>query len=231
LRLFVKNPALPLATVLLVVNLAAVLAATTGSAPPSPQAVNEKKAVAVLRDFFRKQSVFKQARHMDEDQDGRGEYASIGELSGLINLVRNGVGVAAPLNPPLLPIAFQTISLYGDVTLAGYQYGVYLPNANIPPGGLRDVAGGGPSPNVDPNHCEKFWCAYAWPVVAGQTGTRAFFVNQNGVVYQTPMNVVAYSGSTMSPSYFAAFLFAGMDAPVAPAPWPGCDGNTWSRVP
>jgi hypothetical protein len=182
-----------------------------------------------MRELVSAQMRFQRGPSMDEDLDGRGEYGSIGELSGLVNLVRNGVGVGAPLNPPQLPVVFQAIGVTGHAAVSGYMYVVYLPDSAIPPTGNSDVAMGGPSPNVDPNHCETLWCAYAWPIVLGQTGNRAFFVNQAGVVHQTPMNCMPYGGVAAVPQHSAAYTASGMTAPVAS--WmPGCDGNDWSPV-
>jgi prepilin-type N-terminal cleavage/methylation domain-containing protein len=191
---------------------------------------NESNAVSTLRNLFTSQAQFQTVAHMDEDRDGGGEYASIGELSGLTNLQRNGVGVAAPLNPPLLPASFQTINAQGFAVKSGYLFAVFLPNANVPPVGLCDVAGGGPSPAVDPDNCEALWCAYAWPVDFGSTGHRAFFINQRGEILQTKMDIVIYSGAAAAPAYSAAYAGAGMSNPIALPPVPSVDGNVWTPV-
>ena len=102
---------------------------------------NESNAISTMRNLFTSQAQFMTSANVDEDQDGGGEYGSFGELSGFTNLVRNGVGVAAPLNPPLLPVTFQTITAQGFATKSGYFFAVYLPNAAAT--GVRDVAGGG----------------------------------------------------------------------------------------
>jgi hypothetical protein len=213
------------------VNAAALLAVMAVPPPPPPPGPNESKAIVVLRDLVRKQAQFAHALAMDEDQDGHGEYGSIGELSGLSNLMRNSVGVAAPLSPPLLPSPFMTVSLYGFATSSGYLFAIFLPDYAASPYGLHDVQGGGPDANVCPDHCEKFWCAYAWPLNAGATGTRAFFVNQEGKVLQTSMAVTPYSGQTAAPTGHAAFLAPSMAAPIASPAGVGLDGNTWTLVP
>ena len=70
------------------------------TAPPPPPVqipLNEAQAIATLHEVVSAQSRFKLNAYMDEDADGRGEYGSFGELSGLANLMRNCVGTAAPL--------------------------------------------------------------------------------------------------------------------------------------
>jgi hypothetical protein len=225
-----KRTGFALVELVVLVNVAALCAVMAVPTPPPPQAgANESKAILVLRDLVQKQARFKNARYMDEDQDGRGEYGSFGELSGLSFLLRNGIGVAAPLNPPLLPLPFQTISMAGHVALSGYHFVVFLPDAAF--SGRHDVANGGPDPNIDPDKCETVWCAYAWPTSAGTTGNRAFFVNQQGKILQTSMAVTQYSGPNLAPAYPAAFLAASMAAPIAFPAAVGVDGNTWTLVP
>lgn len=104
---------------------------------------------------------------------------------------------------------------------------IYLPDGALNPVGLKDVALGGPSYAIDPNHCESLWCAYAWPAEFGVTGKRAFFVNQTGKVLQTDLMVTQYTGAIASPPYSAAFTAAAMNAPLALPPSIGLDGNTW----
>jgi hypothetical protein len=84
---------------------------------------------------------------------------------------------------------------------------------------------------VDPNHCEKMWCAYAWPVNLGVDGNTVFFANQSGVLLRSPMDVCQYNGAGCGPAYSAAFTYYGMQAPLAIPPYSGMDGNTWSPVP
>jgi prepilin-type N-terminal cleavage/methylation domain-containing protein len=189
---------------------------------------NESNAISTMRNLFTSEAQFMTSANVDEDQDGGGEYGSFGELSGLTNLVRNGVGVAAPLNPPLLPVTFQTITANGFATKSGYFFAVFLPNAAG--AGLCDIPGGGTAAAVDPNNCEAMWCAYAWPVDAGSTGNRAFFVNQRGEILQTRMDATIYSGTGSPPAYSAAYSAAGMASPIAIPPAAAVDANTWRPV-
>lgn len=212
---------------LIVISMCAAVAIPT---QPSPQqGSNESNAIWMLRSLARRQAQFRQARHIDEDLDGTGEYGSLGELSGITNLMRHGIGIPSPLSPPLLP--FKTIGVPGFAVNSGYLFVVYLPSYGAPPWGLRDVPLGGPDPTVDPNNCEQLWCAYAWPVVLSTTGKRAFFVNQTGAVLQTEMNACQYSGSVSTPPWSAALTAPAMNAPIALWPMYGCDANTWTAAP
>jgi hypothetical protein len=219
--------------VVLVLDLIAVCAVLTIPTPPQPSQAssNEAKAIATLRELARKQALFQQGCYMDEDQDGRGEYGSVGELAGVSNLIRNGIGTPSPLSPPFLPSSFKTISASGQALVSGYLFILYLPSYGSIPAGLCDIALGGPSSAVDANNCESLWCAYAWPVATGTTGNRAFFVNQNGNVLSTAMDTLQYNGANLSPTYCAALVAATMNAPVGVPPMIGVDGNTWTRAP
>jgi prepilin-type N-terminal cleavage/methylation domain-containing protein len=226
-----KRAGFSLVELVIVASIAAVWATMAVPAPPPPSQidVNQTKAIAVLRDLVRLQAKFQQGCHMDEDQDLIGEYGSFGELSGACNLMRHGVGIAAPLNPPLLP-RFKTISVDGFVLHSGYLFVLYLPDNAVAMVGLPDVAGGGPHPSVDANNCEQLWSAYAWPATLGTTGRRAYFVNQSGIILQTGMTACQYNGPMVTPPYSAALSTYGMNAPLAIPPVCGQDGNAWWRV-
>src|SRR5215468_5762802 len=62
---------------------------------------NESNAISSLRNMVTSQAQFQSSSSVDADQDGTGEYGCFAELSGLCNLTRGGL--AAPLNPPILP--------------------------------------------------------------------------------------------------------------------------------
>jgi hypothetical protein len=196
-----------------------------------PVTSNESNALATLKELVISQEKFRTGLKIDEDQDGVGEYGSIGELAGVCWLMRHWVGVGWPQWPPLLPLAFQTIDADGFATSSGYHFVIFLPNNAVAPVGLKDVPFGGAAPQVDPNNCEKRWCAYAWPVNLGVGATTALFVNQSGVILRTKMDACQYNGATAAPHYSAAFAATGMQSPLAIPPVSGVDGNTWSPVP
>jgi prepilin-type N-terminal cleavage/methylation domain-containing protein len=191
---------------------------------------NESNAVSTLRNLVTSQAQFQSASNMDENANGTGEYGSFGELSGLSNLQRNGVGPAAPLNPPILPATFQAIDANGFATKSGYYYVVFLPDAATPPAGLPDVAAGGPDAGIGPANCETMWSCYAWPIAIGNTGNRAFFVNQRGEILQTKMDVLQYNGTTSVPTFDAALTVAGDMTAAAAIGVAGQDANLWTPL-
>ena len=62
------------------------------------------------------------------------------------------------------------------------------------------------------------------------TGNRTFFANETGVVVQTHMNVLWYSGLANMPPYEAAFTAADMSSPLALGGGVSTDSNTWTLV-
>src|SRR6185503_16774581 len=118
---------------------------------------------------------------------------------------------------------------------SGYIFQMWLP-ANpgpAPIAGMAEDAGGGKTgaPFPDPQQTEQLFCAYGWPVRAGITGLRCFFVNQEGVILETSMRGGgAYSGITAPPNFDAAFSAAGDMSSDFARGVPGVDGNTWLPV-
>jgi prepilin-type N-terminal cleavage/methylation domain-containing protein len=225
-----KNDGFTLIELMIVIAIIAIIAAIAIPNLLSARlSANESNAISTLRNMVTSQAQFQSASNMDEDQDGTGEYGSLGEMSGLSNLQRNGIGPAAPLNPPILPATFQTIDANGFATKSGYLFVVFLPDANAPVGGLADINGGGPNGGIDPDNCEAMWCCYAWPIDLGTTGNRAFFVNQRGEILQSKMELVSYNGAGAAPAFTAAYTAADMSAPVAIGA-AGTDTNTWTPL-
>jgi prepilin-type N-terminal cleavage/methylation domain-containing protein len=227
-----KNDGFTLIELMIVIAIIAIIAAIAIPNLLSARlSANESNAISTLRNLVTSQAQFQSASNMDEDQDGTGEYGTFGEMSGLSNLQRNGVGIAAPLNPPILPATFQTIDANGFATKSGYLFVVFLPDATAPPAGLCDVAGGGPNNNIDPNNAESMWCAYAWPIDQATTGNRAFFVNQRGEILQTKMDgAPPYDGTTTTPAFDAAYTVAGDMQSAIAISVVGVDGNTWTPL-
>jgi len=223
-----KNEGFTLIELMIVIAIIAIIAAIAIPNLLSARlSANESNAISTLRNMVTSQAQFQSASNIDEDQDGTGEYGCFAEMSGKCNLTRGGLN--SPLNPAILPATFQTISAQGYATKSGYLFVMFLPSAANPPVGIKDVANGATPPaGVDPNNCEAMWCCYGWPADAGTTGNRAFFVNQRGEILQTKMNNgTPYSGTTVVPTFGAAFTAADMSAPIALPPLVATDGNTW----
>jgi hypothetical protein len=72
---------------------------------------------------------------------------------------------------------------------------------------------------------EVVWCAYAWPETIGDTGRRAFFVNQAGDVMQSANEKAKWEGEKGPPGN-AAFVGAGITGQVAVGT-AGRDGEIW----
>src|SRR5262245_59137013 len=109
-----RNDGFTLIELMIVIAIIAIIAAIAIPSLLSARlSANESNAISTLRNMVTSQAQFQSSANMDEDTDGTGEYGTLGEMSGLVNLQRNGVGPAAPLNPPILPATFQTIDANG----------------------------------------------------------------------------------------------------------------------
>ncbi len=203
---------------------------------------NETAAVATLRNLASAQAQVQASGVIDGDGDGTGEYGSFGELSGAFNVRAFIAGAQAIsptifVTPPVLSGAFGTLA-NSNVSRSGYLFRIYLPDA-AGLGLAEDAAGGvaGNVANLAPDLCETTWCAYAWPINRGNSGNRAFFVNQQGDVLQTLNNLPApYSGVAVFPAADAAFMNGGVAGSISQPlsvtlnPKQGIDGNIWSNV-
>jgi prepilin-type N-terminal cleavage/methylation domain-containing protein len=209
---------------------------------------NESAAISTLRSLTSAQAQVQSSGAVDTDSDGSGEYCYFGELSGVLPLRIVPVGGGAPvlgavgideLNPAVISSAFGQVAL-SRVTRSGYMYQLYLPAATaagVTPAIAEAPAGGATAGAFpDPNNGEILWACYAWPMNAGQTGNRAFFVNQEGDLLQTRnQGAVAlgpYNGAILAPIWTAAYSAAdmGAQASISGAPAAAVDGNLWVPV-
>ena len=83
------------------------------------------------------------------------------------------------------------------------------------------VMSGGVS--IAASNAEVAWCAYAWPTSHGNSGNRAFFVNQIGDVLSCRNATQRYSGTTKVPSGRAA------SGPLVSAVAGVCSGSATSH--
>ena len=72
---------------------------------------------------------------------------------------------------------------------------------------------------------ETTWCAYAWPEKIGETGRRAFFVNQTGDVMHSANEHAKWEGDRIPPGN-AAFVGDGCTSEQAVGTR-GRDGEVW----
>jgi prepilin-type N-terminal cleavage/methylation domain-containing protein len=167
---------------------------------------NEAAAIGTLRNITSAQAQCQASGKIDFDNDGAGEFGYFAELSGGVNIR----GQVVPVDPPMLSGAFRNVQ-DGVVNRSGYIFRMFLPDdAGL---GIPELdTGGFDSGNApNPNLAETTWACHAWPANFGNSGNRAFFVNQQGDVLSTNNIVQRYTGvpgvaGSIPPEAQAAFL-------------------------
>ena len=189
----------------------------------------ETAAIAILRNLASCQALTQSFGSIDVDGDRVGEHGTLLERSGATGLrtAADGSSLGKRMAPPVLTQSLARVSPEGFATRAGYHFLIYLPDRSGK-GWVHEV---GPAERfrmtgaVGTDAAETRWCAYAWPVQRGQTGSRCFFVNQEGDVMQSSNEVARWSGSRI-PAPDSALLGIGMTARVAVGTR-GRDGDVW----
>lgn len=181
---------------------------------------NEASAIAMLRSIASAQAHARSSVIVDADRDGKGEALLLHELTGSAN-VR---GTGRPLTPVLLTSNWQQAAP-GTASKAGYVFRVDVPAAR---GGGTCVSREPNGSDISTDGAERAWIAYAWPLERGNTGTRAFAIDQSGTVWATDNrgSDQDYSGFGNGPA-FDAFFSSEKDGT---APFEGRDGGYWQRV-
>jgi len=238
----------PRATIaVLAVILALFASPALSTQQPNVIATNEAAAISTLRQVAAVQSIFKRALDIDTNCDGVGEYGYFAELAGTQPM---RVGIGSPgacvptagvygvdeLSPPLLRSAFGMV-ISSSVVHQGYVFQVWLPDAQV--GGMvrahaEDPFGGKlAAPYPDSSNGARMWCCYAWPIAYGQTGRRAFFINQRGQVLRcSNRSTMPFTGATNTPNFDEAFVVAGdMSSPIRVGIPGGAAASIWSLVP
>lgn len=221
----------------------AIIAVLTSFAIPrflgARRSANETSAIATMRAIVSAQMNLQAAGSIDTNSDGQAEFGYMAEMAGLVPAriasgnapAAGSVGTNELAPSPLLPSLGAMNN--GLASHSGYYFQLWLPaNAGSPVAGLAEDAGGGKlsAPFPDADASETCFCAYAWPVNAGGTGQRCFFVNQEGVILETSNRTSGYSSATGGPEFDAAFsidddMSANFARGVA-----GVDGNVWNPV-
>ncbi len=198
---------------------------------------NESAAISTLRSISSAQAEVQTSRAIDANGNGVGEYAFFAELASGVGLREaSGTAGARFLTPPTLSATFANVTSLppitgGVVTRSGYVFQIFLPHATGT-GLVEATAGGVGSTAPDPVQSELLWCCYAWPMDFGNTGRRAFFVNQWGEILSTRNTIRRYSGATNAPDFSVAFaagtgnLISGTIAANAT----GRDGQFWLAI-
>jgi hypothetical protein len=186
------------------------------------RAANEVAAIATMRNVVSAEAQLQASSLIDEDQDGVGEYGGFAEMSGA-----SRGRMARPLVPPVLSPAFRVLDDEGEVTRNGYCFRVFIAGKDGEGVG-EPQTGFAPGGSHDPEASEVVWCCYAWPVLHGTSGTRTFFVNQEGDVLAT--EAAAYSGEGRGPRADAAFQKRGTVTGPTASGARGADGNLWEPL-
>jgi prepilin-type N-terminal cleavage/methylation domain-containing protein len=205
---------------------------------------NESAAIATLKNISSSQAQCQASGAIDVNLNGAGEYGYFAELSGAIG-VRTSSGAPSTtvrITPPVLSGAFGTVAAVtfagntaqatgGAVLRSGYYFAMFLPtvaSAFMP----ENVTGGASTTyNPNPAQSEVLWACYAWPTSRGNSGKRAFFVNQSGDVLSSPNLVAAtqYSGIARGPHGNAAYVGTTMASTLA-VNMTGAAGDSWRVV-
>lgn len=165
---------------------------------------NESAAIATMKNLSSSQAQVQASGVIDANGNGAGEYGYFQELSGVRNVKTgqpaSGEGTSR-VTPPVLSGAFGNLAAIATnqagILRSGYYFQMYLPGANA--SWLAEDERGKAFPAVDAAQAEVLWAAYAWPASFGNSGKRAFFVNQAGDVLQSSNAVTRYSGTTTVP--------------------------------
>lgn len=205
----------------------------------SRMAANESAAIATMRQLTSCQAQVKTAAVIDGDGDGVGEYGYFGELAGT-HTVRAFIAGAQALSatikvaPPVASSAFGKV-VNSRCKKSGYYFQLWLPSATGLAVAEAPNGGADPSAFPDPNACETYWCAYAWPVAFNASSNRVFFVNEQGDILQSLNTNTKYS-NVLAPPPEAAFASGGTVNSIAQptantAPTKvGMDGEAWTNV-
>lgn len=203
---------------------------------------NETSAIATLRNLVSAQATLGVSSRIDADGDGKGEYGTFLEMSGVVG-VRKGFNPGTPassdfsakgsaMSPAPLSASFASVDPVGFASKSGFAYMIFLPDSTATAGFVHETgpaasAGfGGGSGKVGVDLSETNWCAYAQPMQFGSTGNRRFFTNQKGDLLQSTNDRFKYSGVNTAINGNSAFTGSGITAAAAIGTQ-GQDGDTW----
>lgn len=173
----------------------------------SRSSANESAAIATLRAIANAQEQCRAAGLIDTNFDGQGEYGFLAELAGGVN-VRDFSGApgAEAASPPYLSAAFGNVQ-NSTVQRSGYRFQMYLPDATGQ--AVTEAATGGVGTPPDATLAGNYWVCYAWPASYGNSGRRAFFINERGLILGTRNQIQRYGAGANVPTAYSAFLATG----------------------
>lgn len=204
-------------TLLLLTAVGIVAGATVPQLMGRERRLQEALAISVLKKLCAAQQQFRALTIVDADLDGRGEYATLGELVGQDTLRYDNHKLVPPLAPPEL----RTVDTQGIAEFGHWRICLWLPD-NLGTG----TTGRPGTAKVDAKLATSCWTAAAWPIDRKASGLPTFFVNQLGDVRRS--DDAQYSGDQAP---FAGAGLLGVDANQVDAPrlarGPGADGCIW----
>jgi prepilin-type N-terminal cleavage/methylation domain-containing protein len=206
---------------------------------------NETAAIAAMRNLCSAQAQVSVSGKIDSDRDGKGEFGTFSEMTSSVGVRANYTSGSpstvdfatrgAQIVPPILSSSMANLNAQGYVTKAGYAFIIFLPDGALPAGFAYETGpiaslaiGGTGSIGVDAS--ETVWCAYAHPLVRGQTGSRRFFTNQRGEIVQTSNDVRKADGVGTTIAGGDAFLSGGIITGTIAIGTRGSDGDLWKVV-
>lgn len=165
---------------------------------------NESAAISTLKSISAAQAQCQSSATIDANGNGMGEFGFLGELSGATGVridEAGGIGTE-PIRPPLMSAAFANVQ-GSQVQRSGYVFQMFLPSSAGAPVAEANM-GGGAGAAIYGTFAEIVWCCYAWPSNRGNTGQRAFFINQSGDIVACKNTGAGYSGPLAAPAGTAA---------------------------
>lgn len=206
---------------------------------------NETAAIATMRSLVSAQAQVAATGRIDADNDGRGEHATLLELTGSVGVRRAfspgppgtvDFSVQGPLiSPPAISTVMGRVDANGYATKGGYAFMLFLPDGSDPaayvhetgPAASVGLSGGTGSVGVDMS--ETYWCVYANPVARGNSGNRRFFTSQRGDIMQSLNEVAKAEGVAGIRPGNDAYLGAGITSQPAVGT-KGSDGDLWKSA-
>ena len=150
----------------------------------------ESAAMATLKSgIFPAQISFSMAGHNDLDGDNRGEYAFLPQLCGAVGTF--GTNGSNGLGPDELMFLGFEFSEPTTEEINGYHFQVWLPDGQ---GSAVDYAAAAANAangvTTGANDQERYFVAYAWPQIPGETGNKVFAITQAGTVYSVNVSEI-----------------------------------------